>query len=67
MATARCPICKKRFDPAASSTMPFCSERCQQIDLGRWIDERYSLPLPPSIDEDEAEEPLDDHDPEGPS
>lgn len=24
--------------------MPFCSLRCRQIDLGRWLDERYGLP-----------------------
>ena len=23
--------------------MPFCSPRCRQIDLARWLDERYSL------------------------
>ena len=23
--------------------MPFCSLRCRQIDLARWLDERYSL------------------------
>jgi len=25
--------------------MPFCSQRCRRIDLGRWLDERYSLPI----------------------
>jgi uncharacterized protein len=24
--------------------MPFCSERCKTIDLGRWLDERYGMP-----------------------
>lgn len=27
--------------------MPFCSERCRQIDLGRWLGEEYGLPLEP--------------------
>jgi endogenous inhibitor of DNA gyrase (YacG/DUF329 family) len=24
--------------------MPFCSDRCRQIDLGRWLSEKYALP-----------------------
>ena len=28
----RCPICEKQFDPATSPAMPFCSDRCRQID-----------------------------------
>ena len=36
-----CPICGK---PAQTSTRPFCSDRCVDIDLGRWFGERYSVP-----------------------
>ena len=25
--------------------MPFCSDRCRQIDLGRWLREAYSVPI----------------------
>jgi hypothetical protein len=25
--------------------MPFCSERCRLIDLGRWLDEEHGLPV----------------------
>ena len=25
--------------------MPFCSERCRKIDLGRWFEEDYCLPI----------------------
>jgi endogenous inhibitor of DNA gyrase (YacG/DUF329 family) len=25
--------------------LPFCSDRCRQIDLGRWLDERHGLPV----------------------
>jgi len=28
-----------------SSALPFCSDRCRQIDLGRWFAEGYSLPI----------------------
>jgi len=27
--------------------MPFCSPRCRLVDLGRWLDEGYSLPTEP--------------------
>ncbi len=30
--------------------MPFCSERCRLIDLRRWLDERYSIPVEPDPD-----------------
>jgi endogenous inhibitor of DNA gyrase (YacG/DUF329 family) len=45
MSLIRCPICEKRFDPATSPAMPFCSQRCRQIDLGRWLREVYSVPI----------------------
>jgi len=35
--------------------MPFCCERCRQIDLGRWLNEEMTLPLPPRIEDDEDE------------
>lgn len=50
----RCPTCGQPVNPERSSTMPFCSERCQQIDLARWLDERYSVPVMPDPDEEEA-------------
>lgn len=41
----RCPICEQPFDPAATPAMPFCSDRCRQIDLGRWLREVYAVPV----------------------
>ena len=26
--------------------LPFCSHRCQMIDLGRWLDEQYVISTP---------------------
>lgn len=49
-----CPTCQKTFDPAFSPAMPFCSPRCQQVDLGRWLNEEIGLPVA-SSDEDEDE------------
>jgi endogenous inhibitor of DNA gyrase (YacG/DUF329 family) len=52
----QCPTCKSEFDPALSVAMPFCSERCRSIDLGRWLDERNSLPHVPDPEDDETPE-----------
>ena len=56
MPTTRCAICDRQFDPASSKALPFCSERCRQIDLGRWLREVYSVPIQ-RIPDEEAEEP----------
>lgn len=52
----RCPVCEKEFEPATSKALPFCSERCRTIDLGRWLGETYSLPAIPDPDADEVPE-----------
>ncbi|RMB01479.1 DNA gyrase inhibitor YacG [Eilatimonas milleporae] len=36
-----CPQCGK---PATARYRPFCSKRCADIDLGRWLSEDYVLP-----------------------
>ncbi len=48
----RCPFCDAPVDPV-TMTMPFCSVRCKQLDLGRWLDERYTLPIERESDDDE--------------
>ena len=40
----RCPTCGRRVLLDETAAPPFCSERCQLIDLGRWLDEEVSLP-----------------------
>lgn len=56
-----CPVCETQFKSAGSSHLPFCSLRCRQIDLGRWLNESYGLPyenedrLPPDEDWDSEE------------
>jgi endogenous inhibitor of DNA gyrase (YacG/DUF329 family) len=47
MAFVRCPICDTVFESSESAAMPFCSSRCRRIDLGRWLDEDYGLPIEP--------------------
>ena len=34
---------------AAHRYRPFCSARCQRIDLGNWLDERYVVPGGPAV------------------
>ncbi len=46
-----CPTCESKYDAALSSALPFCSERCQQIDLGRWFNEENSVPHVPTEEE----------------
>lgn len=50
-----CPICDKPTDPAYR---PFCSKRCADVDLARWLTGRYAVPGPP-LDENDAEDPAD--------
>lgn len=45
---AKCAECGKQ---AEARFAPFCSARCQQIDLGRWLKGDYAIPGRP----DEAE------------
>ncbi len=52
----RCPTCGQTFDSDASKAMPFCSSRCKQIDLGRWLDERIGIPVQRADSEDEESE-----------
>jgi len=51
-----CPICGRSFTTTDSPALPFCSDRCRQIDLGRWLRECYSVPVERS---DAAEEQED--------
>jgi endogenous inhibitor of DNA gyrase (YacG/DUF329 family) len=43
-----CPICKKSVQdegPDRLKAFPFCSDRCKLIDLGRWLDGKYQIPV----------------------
>ena len=58
MAELRCPICDTPFESSESKALPFCSPRCRQIDLGRWLDESYGLQYEP--EQQPPPEPDDD-------
>ena len=52
-----CPNCRRKFDSDSTEAMPFCSSRCKLIDLGRWLNEEYRLPVDPEADEDAESSP----------
>jgi endogenous inhibitor of DNA gyrase (YacG/DUF329 family) len=45
----RCPICGK---PAEEATRPFCSPRCRDVDLNRWLSGSYVVPASEDDQED---------------
>ncbi|WP_240560632.1 DNA gyrase inhibitor YacG, partial [Pectobacterium actinidiae] len=43
--TVKCPTCKQAVIwDETSIYRPFCSKRCQLIDLGEWADEEKRIP-----------------------
>jgi hypothetical protein len=46
---ARCPICGK---PPAAAVSPFCSKRCADVDLNRWLGGTYAIPAAEEPDPD---------------
>ncbi|MDF0664983.1 MAG: DNA gyrase inhibitor YacG [Nitrospira sp.] len=42
-----CPPCRQSTTWEANPWRPFCSERCQLMDLGTWAAEQYRIPGPP--------------------
>ncbi|MEM6415870.1 MAG: DNA gyrase inhibitor YacG [Pseudomonadota bacterium] len=53
-AKSRCPVCQS---PTVVAYTPFCSKRCADIDLHRWLNESYSIPA--SNEENDQEEASD--------
>ena len=45
-----CPICSK---PSAGAFKPFCSDRCQKVDMNRWFTGAYAVPAVELDDIDE--------------
>ena len=59
----KCPICRMPVpdddEGGRPRTYPFCSERCKLIDLGRWLDGKYQIPV--------VEDEHDESDPAAPT
>ena len=49
VATKPCPICGK---PSVDEFRPFCSRRCADVDLHRWLSGVYAVPVVEDEDED---------------
>ena len=52
-AMADCPICNK---PEAAGFKPFCSKRCADVDLSRWLNGVYAIPAKETEEDDEEAE-----------
>ncbi len=51
---AACPVCGR---PTESQFKPFCSKRCADVDLARWLNGVYRVPV---VDREDEAGPLDD-------
>ena len=48
-----CPECG---EPSARATYPFCSPRCKDVDLNRWLSGSYAIPVREDEDEETGED-----------
>jgi endogenous inhibitor of DNA gyrase (YacG/DUF329 family) len=46
-AAGKCPVCGK---PTTAEYRPFCSKRCADVDLNRWLSGTYAIP---AVEDDE--------------
>ena len=53
-AGGRCPVCGK---DTAADVRPFCSRRCRDVDLNRWLSGIYRIPTEESPEEVESPPP----------
>jgi endogenous inhibitor of DNA gyrase (YacG/DUF329 family) len=51
-----CPICGK---PSLDQFRPFCSRRCGDIDLHRWLSGTYAIPVRETDDDPDRPRPRD--------
>ena len=60
MSKTKCPICERRAP--SPEFKPFCSKRCADVDLSRWLKGSYAIPGRPADQADEVpghEDPSD--------
>jgi endogenous inhibitor of DNA gyrase (YacG/DUF329 family) len=51
--SGKCPICGK---PTQKEYRPFCSKRCADVDLNRWLSGGYAIPAVESEEDDRHED-----------
>ena len=47
-----CAVCGK---PSVAKLHPFCSTRCREVDLNRWLGGHYAIPV---VEQDDEAEPI---------
>ncbi|PPR08994.1 MAG: DNA gyrase inhibitor YacG [Alphaproteobacteria bacterium MarineAlpha11_Bin1] len=52
IAQSRCPVCNA---DRTEKFRPFCSKRCSEIDLGRWLSGNYAIPTEEVPDDFDSE------------
>ena len=52
-----CPVCNRPIQGGEETLRfrPFCSKRCADVDLGRWLKGSYAIPAVETEDESESE------------
>ena len=53
-----CPLCQQ---PAEALYRPFCSRRCAQLDLGKWLTGGYAIPAYEAMEDSDVETLLTAH------
>jgi len=51
-ANKQCPLCGKKTEEAFA---PFCSSRCAQVDLHRWLSGSYAVPTSEKPEDEDSE------------
>lgn len=52
-----CPICEKDSE---AKYRPFCSKRCADLDLGKWLSGSYAIPSAAQDEDEELAEALEE-------
>ena len=52
-----CPMCEKDTDP---KYRPFCSKRCADLDLGKWLSGTYAIPSSAEDDDEELAQAIEE-------
>lgn len=52
-----CPMCEKDSD---AKYRPFCSKRCADLDLGKWLSGSYAIPSAAQDQDEELAEALEE-------
>ncbi len=52
-----CPMCEKDTDP---KYRPFCSKRCADLDLGKWLTGSYAIQSAAEDDDEDLAQALEE-------